>query len=290
MKFIIISVILSASLIGCSSSDSSSENNEKNHSIQKISASQGLSAPKELVNNKDRALAFYELISNRDAGPAVNMISSELKMSNWPMGSKYSELKHFLKAQASENSKIRIKPLRAGQMGNSVFVHSIYAGLNSTSAIDILTFEKGKIVNIEHYSETYQEKNSKGIPTMEGQSKTLEVNKTGLYLGIVKSFMKKVAIDNSPNDILEGVNDDYLDHSAYVDGAGSTSLENRFVYDENSKTAFKFDYHKMERIQGEGNFVLVESKATLNSEDVTVLDLFRLNRNRISEHWDVVSK
>ncbi|MFT4722126.1 MAG: putative SnoaL-like aldol condensation-catalyzing enzyme, partial [Saprospiraceae bacterium] len=144
--------------------------------------------------------------------------------------------------------------------------------------------------NIEHYSEAYQETNSKGVPTMAGQNQTLEVNKTGLYMSIVKSFMKKVAIGNSPNDILEGVNDDYLDHSAHIDGTGSTSLENRFVYDESSKTAFKFDYDKLERILGEGNFILVESKASLNSEDVTVLDLFRLDRNRICEHWDVVSR
>ena len=125
---------------------------------------------------------------------------------------------------------------------------------------------------------------------MAGQNQTLEVNKTGLYMSLVKSFMKKVAIGNSPNDILEGVNDDYLDHSAHIDGKGSTSLENRFVYDESSKTAFKFDYDKLERILGEGNFILVESKASLNSEDVTILDLFRLDRNRICEHWDVVSR
>ena len=290
MKFIVISIIISASLIGCSSSDSSSENNETNHSAQNIASVKGLNVPKELVNNKDRALAFYELISNRDAGSAISMISSELKMSNWPIGSNYSEFKHFLKAKSPENPKIRIIPIRAGQMGNSVFVHSIYAGLNSTSAIDILTFEKGKIANIEHYSETYQETNSKGVPTMAGQNQTLEVNKTGLYMSLVKSFMKKVAIGNSPNDILEGVNDDYLDHSAHIDGKGSTSLENRFVYDESSKTAFKFDYDKLERILGEGNFILVESKASLNSEDVTILDLFRLDRNRICEHWDVVSR
>ena len=291
MKFIVISIILSATLIGCTSSDSQSKNNkssqETNHSMEKPVSSSGLDAPKELVNNKDRALAFCELISTRDSNSLSKFISSELRMTNSPIGSNYSELKKFI---TSKDINIIIKPFRVGQMGNSVFVHSIYACETNTSAVDILTFEKGKIVNIEHFNDEYKQRNSMGVSTMDGEYKIQDVNKTGLHMGIVKSFMKKVAIDNGPNDISEGVNDDYIEHSSYIGGESSTSLENRFVFDEISKTAFKFDYNSLERIIAEGNFVLVESKATLNSKDVTVLDVFRMDRNRISEHWDVVSK
>ena len=40
----------------------------------------------------------------------------------------------------------------------------------------------------------------------------------------------------------------------------------------------------------DGNYVYIHTKATLNKEDYSVVDIFRIENGKIVEHWDVIQK
>jgi predicted SnoaL-like aldol condensation-catalyzing enzyme len=47
-------------------------------------------------------------------------------------------------------------------------------------------------------------------------------------------------------------------------------------------------FDKIHRVLGEGNFVLVVSEGALAGKSTAFYDLFRVENNKIAEHWDTV--
>ena len=48
------------------------------------------------------------------------------------------------------------------------------------------------------------------------------------------------------------------------------------------------EYHEIHNVLGEGNFVLVVSEGKFAGENTSFYDLFRVENNKIAEHWDVI--
>jgi len=53
-------------------------------------------------------------------------------------------------------------------------------------------------------------------------------------------------------------------------------------------SVFLFEYQKVHHIFGEGNFVLTQSEGRWNNKPQAFYDLFRIENNKIVEHWDVI--
>ena len=51
-----------------------------------------------------------------------------------------------------------------------------------------------------------------------------------------------------------------------------------------------FDYHKVHRILGEGNFVLTQSEGRWNGKPQAFYDLFRIKDGKIVELWDIIQE
>ena len=49
-------------------------------------------------------------------------------------------------------------------------------------------------------------------------------------------------------------------------------------------------YNKNHRILAEGNFVLSVCEGTMNERPASFYDLFRLDNDKISEHWDTTEE
>lgn len=50
----------------------------------------------------------------------------------------------------------------------------------------------------------------------------------------------------------------------------------------------KFQFTKIHKVLGEGNFVLTISQGQWNRTTNAFYDLFRIENNKIVEHWDVI--
>ena len=51
-----------------------------------------------------------------------------------------------------------------------------------------------------------------------------------------------------------------------------------------------FEYHKIHRILGEGNFILAQSEGHWNGKPQAFYDLFRIKDGMIVEHWDIIQE
>ena len=49
-------------------------------------------------------------------------------------------------------------------------------------------------------------------------------------------------------------------------------------------------YQKVYNVIGSGNFVATLSAVNLAGTDLAVMDLFRVDKGRIAEHWDVIEE
>ena len=51
---------------------------------------------------------------------------------------------------------------------------------------------------------------------------------------------------------------------------------------------FAMKYHKVHKVLGEGNFVLVASEGEFAGKASAFYDLFRIEHGKIAEHWDTI--
>ncbi len=283
MKFIYISALAILTLSSCGNTEGAEIiNSEKQTTVK---ASKGLDVPDIIENNQDRVLAFYEVISTKKQKDLFNLISSNFKSHSLPGLGSVSDLKNYL---ISDSKDLTIKPLRSIQMGNTILTHSIYASKENKIVLDIATFVKGRITTIDHYSQPFSKSNISGNSIIYGPSEVVDVSKTGLHIGVIKKFMQAAVVGDSPNDIHTGINDNYVEHSPYLE-LGGNSLENRFVYSSNPKKENKIKYDTVVNIYGEGNFIITHCTGNINGTEKDIIDVFRMERNKISEHWDILS-
>ena len=55
-----------------------------------------------------------------------------------------------------------------------------------------------------------------------------------------------------------------------------------------AKPRFVFKIEKVHKILGQGNFVLVMSEGLFDAKPAAFYDLYRIEDNKMVEHWDVV--
>jgi predicted SnoaL-like aldol condensation-catalyzing enzyme len=55
-----------------------------------------------------------------------------------------------------------------------------------------------------------------------------------------------------------------------------------------AKQGVSFKYHQVQQLIAEGNFVLALSKGEFGGQTTQFLDLFRLEKGKMVEHWDVI--
>src|SRR6185295_7661153 len=55
-----------------------------------------------------------------------------------------------------------------------------------------------------------------------------------------------------------------------------------------AKAGVTMKYHRIHKVLGEGNFVLVVSEGQFAGKPSSFYDLFRLRSGKIAEHWDII--
>lgn len=270
-------IFLTLVLVSCSSGEKPEPKQaEENKEVEmKSSAPEKLQIPTNPVTNKDRALYFTDVITKKKAVELMRVVNKEAKFNN----TTFSNLEELKQALKGKESNIIIEPLRAMQMGNTIFTHSIYTSDKPYNALDIMTFDHGRIQEMTHFQTELVKENPLGNSTVYGGFATENVNKTGLHIGVIKKLMKNVMAADAEK-VTKFFNKDFTARSHY---STSDSLWLRFT-----NTDLNFvKYLNLKEIKGEGNFTLAESTAVVNGQKGTLFDIFRFDTNRISEHWDV---
>lgn len=168
--------------------------------------------------------------------------------------------------------------------GDLILTHTTYTnaqafGADTVVAFDIWRVEDGLIAEhwdaiIPHCAET-----ASGRSQTDGATVIVDVEKTQENKALVKAFVTEVLIEGRVEKMSQFfANGVYIQHNPLVkDGPQALSQALREIKN-----------HRIHRVIGEGNFVLTQSEGRWNDKPVAIYDLFRVENDRIAEHWDVL--
>lgn len=183
--------------------------------------------------------------------------------------------------------KVYTNVVRKFQDGDYGFVHVDYFLFEPTVAFDIHRFENG--ISVEHWDnlQTNPKKLNKSGRTMtDGKTKAKDHHKTEVNKVLVKDFFQNFLI-NGQIDLVSNYfrGDELIQHNPHM-GDGVQEFLN--MLEQWKKEGKPQIYSKIHKVLGEGNFVLVLSEGFFKGEHVAFYDLYRVEDDKIVEHWDVV--
>ncbi len=179
-----------------------------------------------------------------------------------------------------------VTPRRVLVDGNLVAVHSEYNFGGPKAGFDIFRFDNGKIV--EHWDnlQFLAQANPSGHTMLDGQNQISDLEKTEANKTLVKSFVEDILMGKHPDRLTSYFDgDNYIQHNPSI-ADGLTGLGAALKAMEEQGIDMKYD--QIHQVIGQGNFVLLVSEGTFAGNHTSYYDMFRVEKGKIAEHWDVL--
>jgi predicted SnoaL-like aldol condensation-catalyzing enzyme len=182
--------------------------------------------------------------------------------------------------------------IRMFRDGNYVFMHNIWRNARPFGAEEMVSFDiirlddQGKVA--EHWdamtalvSETVN-----GRTQTDGPTEVQDLDKTEANKALAKALVEDVLMGKNPNKITDYISaETYHQHNPDIkDGLQGIVEAVEYLTSQNNM----FQYTKIHKVLGEGNFVLTVSEGQWNNTNNVFYDLFRIENDKIVEHWDVI--
>ena len=239
------------------------------------------------LSNKGKAVALLNSLETGDPKPVTFINPDKYIQHNLMVGDGLAGFGEFMKNVPKGSIKVNI--IRAFSDGDFVFMHTDYQFFGPKAGFDIFRFEDGKIV--EHWDNLTvkaDSANPSGHTQFDGTTKITDLAKTESNKMLVKDFVATILIKGQYNKLSNYFNgDNYIQHNTAI-GDGVSGLGKAMA--AMAKQGIKMIYSKNHLIIGEGNFVLAVSEGDFAGKHTSYYDLFRIENNKIAEHWDVVEQ
>lgn len=179
--------------------------------------------------------------------------------------------------------------VRAFEDGNYSFVHVDYYLFKPTVAFDIHRYEDG--LAVEHWDnlqDTPPSRNKSGRTMTDGKTQAKDREKTEANKAIAQRFTQQILVEQQVATIdtyFEG--DLLMQHNPDMGDGVAEFLAIRQTWLQQGTAAH---YDKIHKVLGEGNFVLVLSEGSFLGKHAAFYDLYRLDNDKIVEHWDVIEE
>ena len=235
-------------------------------------------------SNKEIVLSFYqEVVGKRNTELAKEIIAEDYIQHN-PMvktglSGVLEAIEYLKQIPIKESSESPLKRIIGED--EYVAVHLfVEVGNVKQVVMDLFRVKGGKLV--EHWDaiEIVKPETKNGNSMINGIGKISNHELREENKKIVNQYVQKILIKRKAKKIEEYVHGNLIQHHPGIEN-GLNGLEN---YLEGSGE-WKID--KVHKIIGEGNFVLVQSKGSMENNDHVFYDLYRLENRKIIEQWSV---
>ena len=259
------------------SSCSTSTNLQTNSKSKKIT--------KMELSKKDKVVALLNSFNTGDKTPISYINPNQYIQHNLGVEDGLAGFGEVIKNAPPGGFKANV--IRAFEDGDFVFTHTEYDFFGPKVAFDIFRFENDLIV--EHWDNLTEitPPNPSGRTQFDGVTAITDTNKTDVNKTLITNFVNDILINGKSEKITEYVStESYHQHnSAVADGLDGLGAALKYF----AENGLVMEYKTLHKVLGEGNFVLTASEGKFGKGDhVAYYDLFRIENNKIVEHWDII--
>lgn len=182
--------------------------------------------------------------------------------------------------------------IRMFQDGNFVFMHNIWRNAQPFGAEEMISFDiirlddNGKVAEHWDAMTALVKESASGRSQTDGPTKVEDKDKTKANKAIAVGLIEDVLMGKDPSKIADYISaETYHQHNPQIkDGLAGIGEAVEYLSAQNNM----FKYTKIHKVLGEGNFVLTVSEGEWNNTTNVFYDLFRIENDKIVEHWDVI--
>ncbi len=193
---------------------------------------------------------------------------------------------------ALKESGISIKTHRLIAEGGIVVVHSSYSkaqafGGDNLVAFDVFRVHNGKIA--EHWDNMTAKTppNPSGHTQTDGPTEIRDLEKTAANKTLVENFVDDILVNGKMEKLAQFiVADNYTQHNSQI-ADGLKGLGDALT--AMAAQGITMKYTKVHKVIAQGNFVFTMSEGSFGGKSTAFFDLFRVDNNKIVEHWDIIS-
>lgn len=243
--------------------------------------------PKEatLTTNTDKAIALLNSFNTGDTAPIAYINPDKYIQHNLDVADGLAGFGAVMQNAPPQGFSANVK--RAFADGDYVVLHTEYDFFGPKAGFDVFRFEDGLIV--EHWDNLTDvtPPNPSGRTQFDGATQITDLEKTEQNKETVKGFITDVLMNGRSEKTTDYINPEkYLQHnSAVADGLDGLGAALKYF----AENGLVMEYSKVHKVLGQGNFVLAMSEGKFGAgEHVAYYDLFRLEDDKIVEHWDVI--
>ena len=184
--------------------------------------------------------------------------------------------------------------VRMFQDGDYVFMHNIWHnaqpfghGVDEMVAFDIIRVDdKGKVAEHWDAMTVLATETASGRTQTDGPTTASDLDKTEANKALAQSMVEDILMGKNPDKITDYISaEQYHQHNPDMkDGLAGLGEAVEYLTSQNNM----FQYTKIHKVLGEGDFVLTISEGQWNGVNNVFYDLIRFENGKAVEHWDVI--
>jgi predicted SnoaL-like aldol condensation-catalyzing enzyme len=182
--------------------------------------------------------------------------------------------------------------IRMFQDGNYVFMHNIWRNASPFGADEMVSFdiirldENGKVAEHWDAMTPLVKQTASGRTQTDGPTEPADLHKTEENKALARAMVEDILMGKNPGKIAEYISSEQYDqHNPGIkDGLTGIGEAVEYLTSQNNM----FQYTKIHKVLGEGDFVLTVSEGKWNGTNNVFYDLLRFENGKAVEHWDVI--
>ena len=245
-----------------------------------------------MSGDKKRAtVAIQSSIKTGHRQPIAYFDSRQYIQHNLSLGDGLDPLLAFL--DSLQKDQVKVNVVRSFEDGEFSFAHAAYVlgDWGPMTGFEIHRWHEGRIV--EHWDNLQSTPGTRNLSDrslIDGPTAVLDLDKTSSNKAVAITFTDEILLAQKMEAIGAFFNDWKLQQHNHGLRDGILNWVER---EEDRQPFGAVRYKKRHLVMGEGNFVLVACEGELlggTLDKVALYDLYRLEKGKIVEHWDVIEK
>jgi predicted SnoaL-like aldol condensation-catalyzing enzyme len=126
------------------------------------------------------------------------------------------------------------------------------------------------------------------VDSLRMQVKALKdsLNQTAVNKKMVADFYQELFGDKNPAAIDQYIGSTYIQHNPSLPDGKEALKQGVAVWFKGQPK----DTIDVQHLGADGNFVYIHTKSRMGNKTVSILDIFRVDNGKITEHWDIIQE